>query len=368
MQEFENQNHLEGQEGSSQIGAPSPYQAQSANPSTAQHIPSQAHQMPGQAQQTVLTVQAPKMRAKTVALVAATVLCVILCVSCISCTALFGGMVSSVGVSAGEGALDSSPKIAVISLGSTIQYDGTSCSPSGLKNLLDQADQRDDIKGVVLRINSGGGTATAGEEMSKYVKDFQKPIVVSCAATTASAAYEIASQSDYIYAAKTSSVGSIGVAMQVTNLSGLYDKLGIDIDTITSSESKDSTYGNRALTKSERQWYQQMVDQIDADFIETVATGRNMSVEDVRKLANGLSYTGTEAVENGLVNEIGYLDDAVKKASEIAGFEVPLNQTPLTLKSSPDISSILDILGEESAGSTENGAIEGSVTSLEETK
>lgn len=305
------------------------------------------------AQPTVLTIQAPRNRARTVALIAAAALCIVLCLSAISCTAIFGGMAQTVGLSQQSSSLDSSPKVGVISLGGTIQYDGTSCSPAGFKNLLDQAKGRDDIKAVVLRINSGGGTATAGEEMAKYVKDFEKPIVVSCAATTASAAYEIASQSDFIYAAKTSSVGSIGVAMQVTDLSGLYDKLGIDIDTITSSESKDSTYGNRPLTKSERKWYQDMVNSIDADFIETVATGRNMSVDAVKALANGLTYTGTDAASNGLVNEIGYLEDAIAKASQLAGYETSLPDTSITLSSSPDIATLLDLLSQDRTNATE---------------
>lgn len=323
-------------------------------------------QAQAQPTQTVLTVQAPKNRAKTVALIAATVLCGVLCFAAVSCTTVFGGMAATIGIASDAASVSSSPKIAVISLGSTIQYDGTSCSPSGLRTLLDQARNRDDIKAVVLRVNSGGGTATAGEEMAQYVKDFEKPIVVSCAATTASAAYEIASQADYIFAAKTSSVGSIGVAMQVTDLSGLYEKLGINIDTITSSESKDSTYGNRPLTKSEREWYQNMVNAIDEDFIQTVAEGRNMSVDSVKKLANGLTYTGVEAAANGLVNEIGYLENAIAKASELAGYGTPLEQTTLTLSATPDISTLLDILGKDSSNLNGSSLIGNTITAPEE--
>ncbi len=319
-------------------------------------------------QQTVLTVNAPKNRARTVALIAATILCVILCISAISCTATIGGITQSLGLVSSSETLDLEPKVAVISLGGSIQYDDTSCSPSGLKSLLDQAQSRDDIKAVVLRVNSGGGTATAGEEMAKYVSDFEKPIVVSCAATCASAAYEIASQSDYIFAAKTSAVGSIGVAMQVTNLSGLYEKLGIDIDNITSTESKDSTYGNRALTESERQWYQDMVDSINADFIATVASGRNMTEDEVSKLANGLTYTGEDASKNGLVDEVGYLDDAVSKASELGGYDTALESVPLSLSTTPDITSILDLLGEEESDEGTSKAQESGGVNIGESK
>ena len=134
------------------------------------------------------------------------------------------------------------------------------------------------MKAIVLRVNSGGGTATAGEEMTSYLKDFSKPVVVSSASMNASAAYEISSQADYIFTAKTTSIGAIGTAMQITDLSGLYEKLGIRIDDITSADSKDSSYGNRPLTEEERAYYQDMVDQINETFIETVAEGRSMSL------------------------------------------------------------------------------------------
>ena len=140
-----------------------------------------------------------------------------------SCTdlAASGGMYGA--VSAGP----SSDSVAVIDMDGAIQYDGTACSPDGLKALLDRAQENDHIKAVVLRVNSGGGTATAGEEMAGYVRDFKKPIVVSSASINASAAYEVSSQANYIYVAKSTEIGSIGTAMQLTDISGLLDMLGI---------------------------------------------------------------------------------------------------------------------------------------------
>ena len=92
----------------------------------------------------------------------------------------------------------------------TIQYDGTTCSPEGLKAQLDRAEQNPHIKAGGLRVNSGGGTATAGEEMAEYLREFSKPVGVSSASINASAAYEISSQADYIFTAKTTSIGAIG--------------------------------------------------------------------------------------------------------------------------------------------------------------
>ena len=207
--------------------------------------------------------------------------------------------------------------VAVITLDGTIQYDGSSCSPEGLKALLDEAAEDDHVKAVVLRVNSGGGTATAGEEMATYVRDFEKPIVVSSAAINASAAYEISSQADYIYTAKTTEIGAIGTVMQVTDYSGLLEKLGVDIDNIASAESKDSSYGTRPLTDEERQYYQDMIDEINSVFIENVAEGRGMTVDEASELATGLTWTGLTAVENGVADEIGTFEDACDKAAEL---------------------------------------------------
>ena len=252
--------------------------------------------------------------------------------------------------------------VGIIAIDGTIQYDGSTSSPEGLKAQLDAAAANPHIKAVVLRVDAGGGTATAGEEMSIYVREFaeRKPVVVSIASMDASAAYMISSQADYIFTEKTSAVGSIGVIMQVMDLSGLYEKLGISVDNITSADSKDSSYGNRPLTEEERAWYQAQVDQINDVFIETVAEGRDMPVDEVRKLATGLTFTGIDAVENGLADEIGTLDDAVAKACELAG--VPSDADTVYLQpSSTDLSRLLDIMG-----STEDGQISQALKELEQ--
>lgn len=217
--------------------------------------------------------------------------------------------------------LPSNNTVAIIDIDGTIQYDGTSNSPEGLSKLLTYAEDEDSIKAVVLRVNSGGGVATAGEEMAALVHDFSKPIVVSSASLNASAAYEISSQADYIFVSKTSEIGSIGTALEMIDYSGLMELLGIDVDVITSSDSKDSSYGYRPLTDEERAYYQSMVDQINEVFIENVAAGRNMPIVEVKSLATGLVYTGIDAVQNGLADEIGTRDDAIAYAAELADLQ-----------------------------------------------
>ena len=241
--------------------------------------------------------------------------------------------------------------IAIIDIDGTIQYDGSACSPEGLKALLDEAEADDHIKGVVLRVNSGGGTATAGEEMALYVREFSKPVVVSSAAINASAAYEISSQADYIYVVKSTEIGAIGTAMEVMDLSGLLEMLGVNMDTITSADQKDSSYGYRPLTDEERAYYQQMVDDINAVFIDNVAEGRGMTKDEVTALATGMPFTGVTAVENGLADAIGTREDAIDKCAELAGIT---NYTTTNLYFSEyDLSSLAYLLGKDRSNTDE---------------
>ena len=290
-----------------------------------------------------------KSRAWIVALVAVVLVFVLIAMGMHSCTSLFASSMGS--SSSASDAVDALTQdaVAVITIDGTIQYDGTASSPEGLKALLDEAESSPHIKAVMLRVDSGGGVATAGEEMAEYLREFSKPVVVSSASTNASAAYEISSQADYIFTAKSTSIGAIGAAIQITDTSELMDMLGINIQDITSAGSKDSTYGTRPLTDEERAYYQDMVDQINEVFIQNVAEGRGMDVEAVRALATGLTFTGMDAVENGLADEIGTKEDAIDKAAELAGMSsyavVDLMQE------SDDLSMMLDLLSENDVSS-----------------
>ncbi|BAK45091.1 signal peptide peptidase SppA [Eggerthella sp. YY7918] len=302
--------------------------------------------------------QPKKSRGWIVALVS--ILCVfaLIALSMWSCTSMMTSSFGSFGSISTVDDVDllSSDAVGVIAIDGTIQYDNTTSSPEGLKAQLDRAAENNHIKAVVLRVDSGGGVATAGEEMSAYVREFSettgKPVVVSSASLNASAAYEISSQADYIFTAKTTSIGAIGTAMQITDLSGLLEKLGISVDNVTSTDSKDSSYGTRPLTEEERAYYQSIVDQINETFIQTVAEGRGMSVEEVRALATGLTYTGMTAVENGLADEIGTKEDAVSKAAELAGMS---RYTTVNLQNqSSSLSGLLGLMSESKSISTDD--------------
>lgn len=232
---------------------------------------------------------------------------------------LGGILVFALGSCVVSGANPITKKVGIIDIDGTIGQDGGANTPEGLLAQLNAAQSDPQIAAVVLRVNSGGGAAAAGEEMAVYVKDFSKPVVVSSASGNASAAYLISSQADYIYANEASSVGAIGTVMQLTDYSKLLALLGIDVRTITSAESKDASYGHRPLTEEEIKYFQAQVDQINENFVETVAEGRGMEKADVQKLATGMSFTGEDAVENGLIDEIGTFKDACNKAAALSG-------------------------------------------------
>ena len=285
---------------------------------------------------------APKSHGWIVAIVIVLALAGIIVYSIGSCSSALGSFYGQ-----SDSALDAltGDAVGIIDIDGTIQYDNTSCSPEGLKELLDRAEENEHVKAVVLRVNSGGGTATAGEEMAEYVKQFSKPIVVSSASINASAAYEISSQADYIFVAKSTEIGAIGTAMELMDLSGLLDMLGVSMETITSSENKDSSYGYRPLTDEERAYYQDMINQINEVFIETVAEGRGMKVEDVRALATGMPFTGITAVDNGLADALGTREDALDKAAELAGITGSYKTVNIDFDYYYDLSSLYTMLG-----------------------
>lgn len=320
-------------------------------PRTAEPLPAAgpAVAAPGQPLPPSMAPAAPQPAASggrgwVVALVAVVLLAVVCLVGIFSCSSTLTALSDPFSGPSSSQAPLASDAIGIIELDGSIAYDGSLCSPEGLKAQLDRAEANDHIKAVVLRVNSGGGTATAGEEMAAYVRDFPKPVVVSSAAINASAAYEISSQADYIYVAQTTSIGSIGTALQVTNVGELLEKLGISVENITSADSKDASYGTRPLTEEERAYYQAMVDQINGTFIKAVAEGRGMSEAEVRKLATGLPFTGIDAVGNGLADELGSLEDAVAKAASLAGSGT--DETVYLYASPSNISSLLDLMSE----------------------
>lgn len=179
-------------------------------------------------------------------------------------------------------------------------------------------------KAVLIRINSPGGSTAAtqeiAEEMDK-IKSAGKPIIISMGDTCASAGYWIASKGDYIFANPATLTGSIGVYMEYTNVEELMNKLGIHSEKIKSGEHKDIMSMYRPMTPEENQMIQQMVDDIYVQFISTVADGRQMDIEKVKKIADGRILTGKQAMDLGLVDAMGNYYDALSYAGGRAGLD-----------------------------------------------
>lgn len=220
-------------------------------------------------------------------------------------------------------------KVAVISLTGPIYSGGASflwgrvINPEQVREQLRRAEGDGAVKAIVLRIESPGGTVAACQEISSEMEKVTKPIVVSMGDTAASGGYFIAAKADKIVALPGTLTGSIGVIAQIPNIKGLYDKLGIKMETFKGGKYKDMYAGLRELTPEEKEIMQKMTDLYYEQFVKVVAQGRNLEEGKVRDLATGQIYTGTQAKELGLVDELGGLQTAIDLAAELAGVAKP---------------------------------------------
>jgi len=209
----------------------------------------------------------------------------------------------------------------VISSSPASLLSGQATTPEQFMAQLDKAEKDPSIKAVLLRINSPGGSPAASQEIFEQVGRCSKPVVVSVADTCASGAYYIACAADVIVASRSSSVGSIGVILQVANLEGLYDKLGIEYTTVKQGKYKDIGSSSREMTSEEKQMLEEQTYKIYNQFIEDVAGSRGLKLEQVKELATGWTYIGTEALELGLIDKLGNYKDAIDEAARLGGIK-----------------------------------------------
>jgi len=221
-------------------------------------------------------------------------------------------------------------KVAVISLNGPIQsessgflFGGSVISPQFVRNQLEKAKNDVAVKAIVLQIESPGGSVAACQEILNEIERVEKPIVVSFGTVAASGGYYISTKADKIVALPGTLTGSIGVISEMPNLKGLYQKLGIEMEVFIAGKHKDMYAGLRELTPEEKVIMQEMTDQLYDQFVQVVVNGRGMSEEKVRDLATGQLYTGVEAKELGLVDELGGLNKAIDLAASLAGIQKP---------------------------------------------
>lgn len=196
--------------------------------------------------------------------------------------------------------------------------------PTRFKEELTKAAEDKKVKGIVLRINTPGGTVTASDILYHEVQEFKKehdiPVVASIMDLGTSGGYYLAAASDRIVAHPSAVTGSLGVIMLTINGSGLMEKIGIEANAITSGTHKDMGSPFRKMTAADRAIFQGVIDSFYQRFLDVIEEGRpNLTKEKIRQLADGRIYSAPQAKEAGLVDEIGYLEDAIEVAKKQAG-------------------------------------------------
>lgn len=181
----------------------------------------------------------------------------------------------------------------------------------------------DSIKGIVVRVNSPGGAVAPSQEIYEAVRRARekKPLAVSMGSTAASGGYYIAVGSDKIFANSGTVTGSIGVVTQLFTVKEVMEKIDVQVHTITTGPYKDAGNPFEEWTAREEAYFGQLIDDIHNQFVEDVAEGRKMEVDEVRKYADGRVFTGRQALDMKLVDELGTLHDTVAWVAGEAGIE-----------------------------------------------
>jgi protease-4 len=212
--------------------------------------------------------------------------------------------------------------VGVIDVVGTIQASSSSSSWSSsddeydhdlYMDYVDALESADNNKALLLYVDSPGGTVYESDQLylkiMEYKEKTNRPVYAYFASEACSGGYYISMAADTIYANRNTWTGSIGVIVSLTNYKKLYDKLGIKEIDITSGKNKAMGSGGLNLTDEQKDILQSLVDEAYDQFTDIVSTGRQMDIETVKKLADGRIYSAKQAKENGLVDEIGSLED-----------------------------------------------------------
>ena len=222
-------------------------------------------------------------------------------------------------------------KVLVIDISGEISDGGTMETERKLwariKEELDLASDDNSVKAIVLRIDSPGGSVTTSDIISHELKEFKKkkkiPVVASLMDVAASGGYYVAVGADEIIAHPTTVTGSIGVIAYNFDASGLMTKVGVVSETIKSGKNKDMGSPFKPMTPEERKIFQSIIDSLYNRFLDVVVEGRKgkITMERLKVLADGRVFTAQQALSDGLVDSIGYMEDAVEAAKKMAGIK-----------------------------------------------
>ena len=221
---------------------------------------------------------------------------------------------------------DKKPNIAVLFAAGEISKDGDGIASDRLVKDIRKIREKKDIKALVLRVNSPGGSALASDEIWRELTLLaeEKTLIVSMGDVAASGGYYIAAPAHKIYAQRSTITGSIGVFGVLPYTGKMFrDKLGIDFDFVQTNQYSNMSI-NKKLSPREFDMIQEEVEAIYTEFLDIVAAGRNLSIEQVKKVAKGRVWMGEDAVKIGLVDELGGLRAAMAFAAEKAEIEKPI--------------------------------------------
>lgn len=204
-------------------------------------------------------------------------------------------------------------------------FSASGATPGALRSQLQQAEDDPNVEAVILEVNSPGGGVVPSDEMYRLVRDFKdetdKPVVASMGSTAASGGYYISAAADTIVANPSTTTGSIGVIFNYTNFSEALDKIGVDPEPLTTGEFKDLASPSDELSQQERDILNSQIEQSYDQFVSAIVAGRDLTEERVRELGDGRTYTGQQAAENGLVDELGGLEAAASEARNLADID-----------------------------------------------
>lgn len=179
------------------------------------------------------------------------------------------------------------------------------------------------IKAIILRVDSPGGGVAPSQEIYREIRKTRgkKKIIASLGSVAASGGYYVSSAADKIVASPGTLTGSIGVLMEFVRFQELMEKIGVDIEVLKSGEFKDIGSPHRKLTEQDKELIRTLISEIQNQFVEAVAQGRNLSPEKVREIADGRIFSGSQGLELGLIDQLGNFQDAVDLAKSIAGIK-----------------------------------------------
>ena len=214
----------------------------------------------------------------------------------------------------------------VLTLGdriAVVEIDGILADSKQIIEEIESAKENENIKAVILRVNSPGGGVAPSQEIYSEIRKLarEKKVVASLSSVAASGGYYLACAAEKIVANPGTLTGSIGVVMDFTNLEGLFEKVGLKSYVVKSGRFKDIGSPAREMTAEEKDLLQDVITDVHNQFIHVIVEGRGLTEPEVRAIADGRIFSGAQAMKLGLVDKLGNLQDSIRLAADLSGIK-----------------------------------------------